>query len=227
MANRDFPQIKAPKYDYFQLPDGDPKINTAIDEYLHHKDIAARRLWFNTAVMSMGNIDVVDSTTLIVTDMVHHIIQYNRDDEGIAPKDRQPIKLYINSPGGETFEGFSLIDAIMISDTPVYTYNVGLCASMGFLIYISGKKRFTLPHGVFLHHDGHNGGWDTTSKFHDTADFDKYYNTEVVRNHVLSQTQITPKDYDEHLRVEWYMLPEEALRLGVTHTIATSMSDLL
>ena len=212
---------------YFDLPKLEPKINTAIDEYLHHKDIAARRLWFNTAVSSMEDVDVVDSTTLLVTDLVHHIIQYNRDDEGMPAESRKPIKLYINSPGGDMYEGFALIDAIQLSTTPVYTYNVGMCASMGFLIYIAGHKRFSFPRAMYLLHDGFNGSVNTTSKFLDTADFSKRYEKEVIKTYVLQQTEISEKDYADHLRIEWYMLPSDAIKLGVTHKIAETIDEIL
>lgn len=212
---------------YFDLPKLEPKINTAIDEYLHHKDIAARRLWFNTAVSSMEDVDVVDSTTLLVTDLVHHIIQYNRDDEGMPAESRKPIKLYINSPGGDMYEGFALIDAIQLSTTPVYTYNVGMCASMGFLIYIAGHKRFSFPRAMYLLHDGFNGSVNTTSKFLDTADFSKRYEKEVIKTYVLQQTKIGEKDYADHLRIEWYMLPSDAIKLGVTHKIAETIDEIL
>ena len=212
---------------YFDLPKLEPKINTAIDEYLHHKDIAERRLWFNMAVTSMEDVDVVDSTSLMVTDIVHHIIQYNRDDVDIPVDKRKPIKLYINSPGGDTYEGFALIDAIELSKTPVYTYNVGMCASMGFLIYISGHKRFTFPRSIYLLHDGFNGSFSSGSKFLDTADFNKRYEQEVIKAYVLKQTQISKEDYDDHLRVEWYMLPSDAIKLGVAHEIAKTIDEIL
>lgn len=215
------------KLGYFDLPNLEPRVNTAIDEYLHHKDIAERRLWFNTSVASMDDVDVVDSTTLLATDIVHHIIQYNRDDEDIPVEKRKPIKLYINSPGGNTYEGFAIIDAIQLSKTPVYTYNVGICASSGFLIFIAGHQRFTFPHATFLLHDGRNGSIDSSSKFIDTAEFSKRYEKEVVKIYVINQTTISEKEYDEQLRVEWYMLPSDAIKLGIAHQIARTMDDIL
>lgn len=220
-------QVAAAKLGYFDLPALEPKINTAIDEYLHYKDVSERRLWFNTSVAGMDDVDVVDATTLLATDIVHHIIQYNRDDEGVPVDKRKPIKLYINSPGGDIYEGFALIDAITISKTPVYTYNVGMCASMGFLIYIAGQKRFILPRSMFLLHDGFNGSWSSSSKFIDTAEFSKRYESEVIKAYVIQQTRISDEDYDKHLRVEWYMLPKDAIELGVAHTIAVSIDEII
>ena len=219
--------VNSPTLDYFDLPKLEPKISADIDEYLKHKDIIERRLWFNTSVTSMDEVDIVDSTALLVTDIVHHIIQYNRDDADIPVDKRKPIRLYINSPGGDMYEGFALIDAIQLSKTPVYTYNVGMCASMGFLIYIAGHKRFSFPRAIYLLHDGFSGSISSTGKFLDTADFSKRYEKEVIKTYVLAQTNIGEKEYDEHLRVEWYMLPNDALKLGVTHEIAQNINDLL
>ena len=215
---------------FFDVSRLHPKIGCSYEEYFYYEDIAARRLWFNTAVENRtesSSSGVLDCTTLLVTDMVHHIIQYNRDDAGIPIEERDPIKLYINSPGGDKYEGFSLIDAILVSDTPVWTYNVGMCASMGFLIYIAGKKRFTFPHSMFLHHDGTNGGWGSSNKFIDTAEFDKRYDLEVVKKHVLTHTKISEAVYEEYKRVEWYMLPKEAIELGIADAVVESMSEVL
>ena len=214
-------------FDLSQSTQNLPRINSGIDEYLFYQDIQARRLWFNTSVEPREESEVYDSTTLLVSDIVHHILQFNRDDADIPPSERTPIKLYINSPGGDKYEGFALIDAIQLSQTPVYTYNVGTCASMGFLIFIAGHKRFTLPRAMFLLHDGQNSGWGSTSKYIDAAEFDKRYEKEVIKPYVLQQTTITSKIYDSHLRVEWYMLPKDAIELGVAQEVAKTIDDLL
>jgi len=214
---------------YFDLPRTEPHINTAIDEYLHLKDIADRRLWFNVSIASMDEVDVVDSTTLLATDIVHHIIQYNRDDTiaDIPVDKRKPIHLYINSPGGNTYEGFAVVDAILTSKTPVYTYNVGMCASMGFMVFIAGHRRFTFPRAFFLHHEGKTGDWNTTGKFLDMADFTKRYEKEIVKDYVLRQTKISEKSFDEHMHVEWYILAKEAIELGIADKIVSSIDDIL
>ena len=225
---RTLPDPRGENYrpNFFELPNP-PKVSLAADEYIFQKDIAARRLWFNVDVEPKTSIDSYDSITLIPSDIVHHILQYNRDDEGRPIEKRTPIKLYLNTYGGDVYEGFSLVDAILTSETPVYTYNMGMCASMGFMIYIAGHKRFTLPHAIFVHHEGQTGDYDSTGKFLDVADFVKRHNAEVVKSYVLAQTKITDKTFTEHARTEWYMLPEDAIELGVAHHIAKSITDIL
>ena len=212
---------------YFDLPEPGPRVGVDVREYLHWKDVAERRLWFNTSIMSLDYSETPIYTTLLASDIVHHIIQYNRDDDGVPIESRKIIKLYINSPGGMQFEGTGLVDAILASETPVYTYNVGLCASMAFMIYIAGHRRFTFPHATFLLHDGQQGGFTSSSKFQDTADFGKRYDQEVIKEIILKQTKITEKVYKDYLRIEWYMLPKDALKYGVAHQIINSISEII
>lgn len=91
------------------------------------EDIENRRLYLNT---------VIDES--VIDGAVYHILRYNRLDKDIPINERKPIIIYINSPGGNVTDGYGLIDAILTSTTPVYTVNLGIAYSMGFLIYIAG-----------------------------------------------------------------------------------------
>ena len=66
----------------------------------------------------------------------------------------KPIHMYIQSPGGLCTAGFAIIDTMNIIKAPVYTYCVGLCASMGALIFACGEKgyRFILEHAEYMIH---------------------------------------------------------------------------
>ena len=85
-----------------------------VEEIFYLNDLKQRKLFLN-----------VDVEQLSVADIVKHIMQYNKEDKGIDPKDRQPILLYVTSNGGEVDSGFELIDIIQNSKTPVYTINLG------------------------------------------------------------------------------------------------------
>lgn len=100
----------------------------------------------------------------IINFAVYHILRYNRMDKDIPINERKPIKIYISTPGGVVTAGYALIDAIMTSKTPVYTINLGTAYSMGFLIFIAGTKRFSMPSATYLLHDGSSFAWDSTNK---------------------------------------------------------------
>ena len=113
-------------------------VNLCYTDKYEMNDIEERRLFINENIDS----EIVDT-------IVYHILRYNREDKDIPIENRKPILLYINSNGGSVPDGYALIDAIMISKTPVYTINQGYCYSMGFLIYIAGKRRFAMPNSTF------------------------------------------------------------------------------
>jgi ATP-dependent Clp protease protease subunit len=66
----------------------------------------------------------------------------------------QPIVLWIDSPGGEIFSGFSIYDTARFVRPKVYTLVAGLAASMGSVIALCAEKerRFALPNAKLLIH---------------------------------------------------------------------------
>jgi len=64
------------------------------------------------------------------------------------------IVVYINSPGGSVIAGLSMIDTMNLVSCDVSTVCVGLAASMGAMILMSGEKgkRKILPHSQVLIH---------------------------------------------------------------------------
>lgn len=70
-----------------------------------------------------------------------------------------PIKLFINSGGGECTSGTMIVDIMNIVSAPVHTYNMGLAASMASVILSNGEKgkRFALPHSRVMIHQPMGG----------------------------------------------------------------------
>lgn len=183
-------------------------LNLCYEDGFQEEDIKNRHLYLN------GDIDAS-----IIESIVYHITRYNQIDKDIPVKERKRIKLYINSAGGYVTDGFSLIDAAMTSATPVDTINLGLCASMGYLVFLAGNKRYTMPHAEFLMHDGSTMGFDSTAKVKDRIDFETGQLANMIKEYVLSRTGITKEKYDEKYRMEWYFLADEAKELGVVDYI--------
>ena len=77
------------------------------------------------------------------------VIYYNMDDP-VAP-----IKVFINSDGGEINAGMAMYDVIQSSRAPILLYCVGKCYSMAAVLLACGKKgnRFILPHGKVMIHE--------------------------------------------------------------------------
>tara|TARA_B100000745_G_scaffold286574_1_gene222612 strand:- start:4226 stop:4828 length:603 start_codon:yes stop_codon:yes gene_type:complete len=66
----------------------------------------------------------------------------------------KPIHLYINSPGGAITSGMAIHDTMKMLSCPVYTYGMGMCASMGAFLLCSGEQghRYVLPNAEVMIH---------------------------------------------------------------------------
>lgn len=176
--------------------------NATVEEAFFLQDLRQRKL-FLEAEVSVDN----------VFHIVKNIMQYNAEDKDIPVEERRPILLYIASPGGSVDAGYQVIDVIKNSITPVYTINIGYWYSMGFLIGISGHKRFALPNSKLLLHDGSNFVYDSGAKVQDRLEFSKR-EEERTKKFVLENTNISEEEYDNNYRVEWYMFADEAKEKG-------------
>ena len=189
-------------------------INMSVGDELDMQEYEKRHLYINEGISEEQ-----------INDIVYNIMKFNKDDIGVDKNQRKPILLYMNTPGGSVIDGFGVVDAILTSETPVYTINQALCASMGFLIFIAGKKRYSMPHAEFLLHDGSSFTFDSTAKLIDQVEFDKK-RQEMIKQYVVAQTKISEELYDENYRKEWWMLADEAKELGVATDIISVDCDL-
>lgn len=178
-----------------------------IEEMFYLRDLQQRKLFLSS-----------DICQLTVDDIIRHIMQYNREDADIPAEERNPILLYLTSNGGEVDAGFSLIDVILASKTPVYVINNGYQYSMGLLIGLAGHKRFAMPNAKFLLHDGSQFVYNSGAKARDQMEFNRKME-DRIRQYIVMRTNITPELYDSQLRKEWYMFADEAKELGVTDFI--------
>lgn len=149
---------------------------------------------------------------------------WNRQDDqdGIAVEDRVPIKLYIDSWGGEMVACYTIINAIELSKTPVWTINIGAAYSAGFFIYITGHLRFAYPLSSFLYHEGATTTGGDAHKFRNYADFYKKQ-LDQLKAHVLKYTKLTEEDYNRILKDDYWLTAQEAIEKGVADKIMTEI----
>ncbi len=178
-----------------------------IDEMFYLRDLNQRKLFLNA-----------DIDQFTVADAAKHIMQFNKEDKGIEVEKRTPIILYVTSNGGAVDAGFELIDIIQSSKTPVYTVNLGYQYSMGFLIGLAGHKRFAMRNSKFLMHDGSNFVYGSGTKVQDQMEFQRRVEARV-KDYILSRSKLTSEEYDNKLRVEWYLFADEAKEKGFTDYI--------
>lgn len=66
----------------------------------------------------------------------------------------KPIRMYINSPGGQVYAGMAIYDTMQQVDCPVSTVAVGFTASFGTVLLTAGTKgmRYALPNATIHMH---------------------------------------------------------------------------
>ena len=208
------------------LTSGQFKISLNLSEYLIYQEHLDRQLYLDTAISYADGVVLVGESS-IVNEIVGWIFEYNREDRDKPVEERRPIRLYIDSPGGDIIGGSAIINAIKVSKTPVYTINVGQWSSMAFLIGITGHRRFSLPDMTFLMHDGNLFTAASTNKAQDKMKFDQRFESEVIKPHVLGHSTMTSEEYDALSRVEYYMLPKDALKHNFIDEIVEDIDTIL
>lgn len=210
------------------LPENTLRVNCSLSELGRESELNERRLYLCGSIYSIDDCeDGFNPLFSPVSLLVKQILSINKMDADIPLESRKPIKLYINSPGGELIEGFPLISAIELSKTPVYTVNIGTWCSMAFLIGITGHRRFSLPYMTFLMHEASGAAFGKISDMEAKIAFDKKFNERITREHVLKHSKMTPEEYDSVSKKEFYMLAEEALEYGFIDEIVTDINTIL
>ena len=201
-------------------------INSDIWEFKRARELGDRRMYLYGEILPLDSDNSFYADASIASFIVEQILDCNRIDEDVLPDEREPIRLYINSPGGDVTEGFALISAIELSKTPVYTINMGQWSSMAFLIGIAGHKRFSLPKASFLMHDGSIFLYGSANKVKDRVEFENRFEGEVVKPFVLTHSNMSEADYDKLDRKEFYMMADDALKLGFIDEVITELDAI-
>jgi ATP-dependent Clp protease protease subunit len=71
-----------------------------------------------------------------------------------AMDSEEPIHMYISSPGGSVMSGLAILDTMNLINAPVYTYAMGMVASMAAVLFTCGDKghRYMLPNAEVMIH---------------------------------------------------------------------------
>ena len=182
--------------------------------YLFYENLENRVIWINENIGS----DLLKYS--------EQIIRWNRQDQGIPIKDRQPIKIFIFSDGGDLYTCFHFIDMIKMSETPIYGYNIGKAMSAAFVIFISCDKRYCTQNSSALLHLGSSFISGNAS---DVFSFTDKYKGELnkVKQIVLEKTKISEFLYEKKIKSDWYLNAKDQIRYGVANKIITDISELL
>ena len=138
-----------------------------------------------------------------------------------------PIKLYINTPGGSADDGFAIFDLISFVKAPVYNISFGLNASAGTIILLGAPKerRLALPNARIMIHQPSGGSRGRSSDIEITAEEIlklRHRANEVFAEECGRTVKQVEKDTDR----DYWMSPEEAIEYGLVGRIITNLDDI-
>ena len=125
------------------------------------------------------------------------------------------INIFIQSGGGSIHDMWGLVDMMLSSPIPIYTYAVGLTASAALKIFLAGSVRYVFPHATLMYHDlsaANNG------KLQDLEEWKDYLKIEQtkIEEFVKTRTFMKAKQLREirEKKLDFYMNADQAVDLG-------------
>ncbi len=139
----------------------------------------------------------------------------------------EPIKLYINSPGGHVESGDTIYDMIRFVKSPVKVIGTGWVASAGALIYAAAEKenRYSLPNTRFLLHQPMGGARGQAADI--AIEAQEILKMRKRLNQIFAEQTGQPleKVEDDTDRNFW-MSAKEAQEYGLVGNIVNSSSEI-
>ncbi len=139
----------------------------------------------------------------------------------------EPIKLMIDSPGGDADAGYAIFDMIRFVKAPVWIIGMGLVASAGALVLLAAprERRLGLPNSHYLIHQPLSGirGVATEIEIH-AQEIEKL---RVRINKLIAEETGQPlnrveKDTDR----DYWMNADEAVQYGLLSRVVVSREEL-
>lgn len=174
-------------------------------------DIASRLL--EDRIVLIPN-EVTDDSMMIA---IAQLLYLNNKDSN------SPIHLYIMSPGGSCTAGLALIDVMKYIHAPVYTYAIGMAASMGAAILSCGEKghRYAFENTTVMTHQAIGGYQGSIQDAEVDMDYFKDLNERLAKI-IATNCGKTLKEYKKTVERNNYMFAEDAKKYGIVDEILTS-----
>lgn len=139
----------------------------------------------------------------------------------------EPIRIFIDSPGGDADAGYAIFDMIRFVKPDVYTIGMGLVASAGALILLAAPKerRLGLPNSHYLIHQPLSGvrGVATEIEIH-AREIEKLRIkiNELISAETGQKLSKVEKDTDR----DFWMNAAEAVKYGLIERVVSNRTEL-
>jgi len=133
-----------------------------------------------------------------------------------------PIRIVINSLGGNLFESLVAIDIMGTSPCNITTIGLANIVSAGFILFMGGKKRICHDYTQIMMHSAAFGIIDKVPDIEARVKYVKEVQNKMARLFAYQTDRKTTKEYWMELfesgKDKWFSI-EEALKLGIIHKV--------
>ncbi len=137
-----------------------------------------------------------------------------------------PIKVFIDSPGGDADAGYAIFDMMRFVKPPIFAIGMGLVASAAAIIILGAPKerRIGLPNSHYLIHQPLSGmrGVATEIEIH-ARELDKL--RKKINILIAAETGTALAQVEKDTDRDFWMNAEEATKYGLISRIVTNRSE--
>jgi ATP-dependent Clp protease protease subunit len=138
-----------------------------------------------------------------------------------------PVRIFIDSPGGDADAGYAIFDMIRFVKPPVWTVGMGLVASAAAIVQLASprERRLGLPNSHYLIHQPLSGirGVATEIEIH-ARELDKL--REKINRLIAGETGVPLEQVEKDTDRDYWMNAEEAVKYGLLSRIAARRDDM-
>ena len=139
----------------------------------------------------------------------------------------EPIRIFIDSPGGDADAGYAIFDMIRFVSPPVYTIGMGLVASAAAIIQLASPKerRLGLPNSHYLIHQPLSGiqGVATDIEIH-AKELEKI--RERINRLISEETGNPFKQVEKDTDRDYWMDAPEAVKYGLISKVVAKRNEI-
>lgn len=139
----------------------------------------------------------------------------------------EPIRVFIDSPGGDADAGYAIFDMMRFVKPDLYTIGMGLVASAGALVLLAAPKerRIGLPNSHYLIHQPLSGirGVATEIEIH-ARELEKL--RIKINQLIAEETGNTLKKVEKDTDRDFWMNAEEAKEYGLISKVIVERKEL-
>jgi ATP-dependent Clp protease protease subunit len=139
----------------------------------------------------------------------------------------EPVRIFIDSPGGDADAGYAIFDMLRFIKPPVWTIGMGLVASAAAIIQLAAPKerRVGLPNSHYLIHQPLSGirGVATDIEIH-ARELDKL--REKINRLIADETGNPFEQVEKDTDRDYWVSAQEAVHYGLISKVITKREEI-